>query len=160
MADQTDKVQTAADLRALQRALTCETLKSKVADALRLVTVALVKQTDTPDQIRTAQIELRRIGCYGGPATGAMNDLTRRALDRFAQERKLVSDIAVDAELLLVLRAAPGAVCRAADTTAAVADPISSRTRPSGGPACGALIEKGQLMELDASERDFLRSKC
>jgi hypothetical protein len=53
--------------------------KSDTAPAL-LPADPAVPRANSPDQIRKAQIELKRLGCFGGPENGALGKMTQEAV--------------------------------------------------------------------------------
>lgn len=81
-----DKLQAAGskakdDLTALSQNLTCERLRP-------LVTAALEKaSTNTPDQVREAQQQLARLGCYADTADGTLGASTRVAIAHYQSAR-------------------------------------------------------------------------
>ena len=73
-----------ADLRRLERELTCERLRPAVAAALASFGETAVKPvSNTPELVRTAQRELSRVGCFAGAADGNLNDATKTAIGRY-----------------------------------------------------------------------------
>ncbi len=69
------------DLKKLADGLTCERLRP-------LVTAALEKAgTNTPDQVRAAQQQLARLGCYSDTVDGALSDSTKAAIALYRSAR-------------------------------------------------------------------------
>ena len=63
---------------------------------------APVATNNTPDQIRTAQKQLSRLGCYDGNADGSWNDATRSAVRRYyLQQGHLPKQVSVTDETAL-----------------------------------------------------------
>ena len=89
-----------ANLEALKRFgrdLSCDRLKPQVTAKLDAWTA------NSPDLIKSAQVQLARINCYSGPANGEMNDATRASLVRYltvkqrpASDAKVTEDLVSD----------------------------------------------------------------
>jgi uncharacterized caspase-like protein len=67
------------ELAAFEKKVTCETLRPTVQAALEEFNKAAKAAVNSPNQIRTAQGELKRLGCYDGSADGKLDAPTRRA---------------------------------------------------------------------------------
>jgi peptidoglycan hydrolase-like protein with peptidoglycan-binding domain len=67
---------------------------------------------DSPQLIRAAQIELRRIGCFAGNDDGQFSEPTRNAVRRYLTQRGLPSsDLKISEAFLAELRAQDKGVC-------------------------------------------------
>ncbi|HJZ69347.1 MAG TPA: caspase family protein [Blastocatellia bacterium] len=73
------------DLRQLQQSLTCERLRPLVTTALDQANA--LPDVNTPAQIRLAQQELSRLGCFSGNADGALSSATTSAVQHYESER-------------------------------------------------------------------------
>jgi hypothetical protein len=68
------------DLAQLAQKLTCERLRPLVTAALDKVSAPDV---NTPDQVRAAQQQLTRLGCFSATVDGNLNDATKAAVQRY-----------------------------------------------------------------------------
>jgi hypothetical protein len=73
------------DLSQLQQSLTCERLRPLVTAALDQANA--LPDVNTPAQIRLAQQELTRLGCFSGNADGALGPATTSAVQHYESER-------------------------------------------------------------------------
>lgn len=160
-----DDAQAASELAELQSQMSC--------DSLRPVVAAMIKDVESAhraSQVRAAQSELRRIGCYAGDASGAFDDDTRSALKRYIKARGANGPVTVDDALLVELKGQPVIVCKQAPPAIAAPgreDRRIARPEPPIAPqvshdssSCAQILEQGQLVELTTSERRFLRDEC
>jgi hypothetical protein len=97
------------ELDKLARTLSCEDLRPSLlalsAEAYRLNEL---EARQAADQIRTAQRELRRIGCYSGSEDGVLTKATKDAIQLYRTRSKQKADgLSVSDELLKELKAAP-----------------------------------------------------
>ena len=72
------------DLKQLAQGLSCERLRPLVTAALEK---ASAPEVNTPDQIRAAQQQLARLGCYSNAADGALSDSTKAAIALYRSAR-------------------------------------------------------------------------
>jgi uncharacterized membrane protein YgcG len=73
---------------------------------------APVVTNNTPDQIRTAQKQLFRLGCYAGSADGSWSDATQSSVRRYyLQQGHLPKQVSVTDELLSDLEKQKSRVC-------------------------------------------------
>ena len=87
------------DLGRLQRDTSCERVRGQVAALLSQPAPQPVREPEpprepaanTPELIRTAQGELRRLGCFAGRDDGTLNGATREALQRYLAQKGLPS---------------------------------------------------------------------
>lgn len=113
-----------ADLQRLEESTPCERVRSAItallsqpADEQRSLTPApaptpQAAAADTPELVRSAQIELRRLGCFSGREDGALNGPTREAIERFLALRGQSSrDVKVTSSFVSDLRDQDGRVC-------------------------------------------------
>ena len=89
--------------------MSCEELRPSLlalsAEALRLKEL---EAREAADQIRAAQRELRRIGCYSGSDDGLLNKATKDAIQLYRTRSKQRTDgITITEELLKELKGAP-----------------------------------------------------
>ncbi len=72
-------------LGALQKTLTCDSLRPVVGDAIKELAALAPKaaEIDTRRQILEAQTELKRLGCYSGNLNGNLNNGTKNAVGAF-----------------------------------------------------------------------------
>jgi len=99
------------DLKMLQQSLACEKLRPMVTAALdRAITLPDV---NTTDQVRAAQQELARIGCYSGTADGNLSSPTKSAVQAYESARgnKNTGDIDITDDLVSELKKQSGRVC-------------------------------------------------
>jgi uncharacterized caspase-like protein len=73
------------DLGQLEQSLTCERLRPFVTAALDQANA--LPDVNTPAQIRSAQQELRRLGCFSGDVDGALNPATTSAVRQYESKR-------------------------------------------------------------------------
>ncbi|MCW2285951.1 putative caspase-like protein [Rhodoblastus acidophilus] len=107
------------DLKAFQARLRCDRLRDSVADAVRLATPPV----NTPEQVKTAQIELQRIGCYSGAVDGAFNGKIKSSLKQYWSAKGAKPDeIAVDDGVVGALKGEAAIVCHS-DAPAVVEEP-------------------------------------
>ncbi|MDQ8727120.1 caspase family protein [Bradyrhizobium sp. LHD-71] len=94
------------DLKRFAKEVSCERLKPQVTAKLESWTI------NTPTLIKSAQTELARINCYGGAATGAMNDATRTGLSRYlAVKKRPTNNVKVTPELVSELNKQAALTC-------------------------------------------------
>ena len=68
---------------------------------------------NTPEQIRKAQIELRRLDCLNGPIDGKLGDRTRQAVKSFwTMAKQPVVDVNITDELIAKLAERGDNFCR------------------------------------------------
>ncbi len=99
------------ELARFRQELGCERIRGDVAlleqftaDAAR-VPEAATPAADTPQLVRSAQTELRRIGCYAARPTGVLDDATRGAIhDYLARRGQELAEIRVTEALVADLR--------------------------------------------------------
>ncbi len=94
------------ELERFARTLGCEQLRPAL--------VALQAEADRLKQaevlaVRTAQAELRRIGCFSGQEDGKLQQATKDAINRYLAKsgKQQASQVAVDQQLINELKAAP-----------------------------------------------------
>jgi len=95
------------DLKELAHSMTCEPLRP-------LVTAALEKaSTNAPDQVRAAQRQLARLGCYSDAVDGAFSDSTKKAITLYQSARgKPDSDgVQITDDFVAELKDQSGHVC-------------------------------------------------
>ena len=73
------------DLGQLEQSLTCERLRPLVTAALDHANA--LPDVNTPTQIRSAQQELSRLGCFSGKADGALDPATKSAVQHYESVR-------------------------------------------------------------------------
>jgi uncharacterized caspase-like protein len=72
-------------------------------------------KANLPEQIRQAQTELNRLGCFGGKPDGRLNDETRKAVSAFlTRTGGTIVETDITDELIAALRQQTNAVCNAA----------------------------------------------
>ena len=80
---------------------------------------------NTPEQIRTAQRELRRVGCFFGRENGALNDATREAVKKYLAGRgRSIAEAAITDEFISDVKSYRRRVC-------APSRPVAKRSKPS-----------------------------
>ncbi len=108
------------DLGRLQRDTSCERVRGQVAALLSQPAPQAVREPEpprepaanTPELIRTAQGELRRLGCFAGRDDGTLSSATREALQRYLAQKGLPSrDAKVTENLVLDLKDESARVC-------------------------------------------------
>jgi peptidoglycan hydrolase-like protein with peptidoglycan-binding domain len=86
---------------------------------------------NSPEQIRKAQNELRRLDCLRGPVDGKLGDQTRQAVKKFWKSAgQPAVDVVVTDELVSDLADRGAGFCRPARRFFAVGAPM----RPGGAP--------------------------
>ena len=73
------------DLKQMQQSLTCDRLRPIVTAALDQANA--LPDVNTPTQIRSAQQELSRLGCFSGKVDGALGPATTSAVQHYESER-------------------------------------------------------------------------
>jgi hypothetical protein len=108
------------DLSRLQRDTSCERVRGQIAALLSQPGPQPVREPEppkelavnTPELIRTAQGELRRLGCFAGRDDGTLSGATREALQRYLAQKGLPSRNAnVTENLVLDLKDEGARVC-------------------------------------------------
>ena len=108
------------ELVRFERELGCERLRPLVlaaisAPALETPKTRLVpapELMDTPQLVRAAQAQLRRIGCFAGDDDGKLNDATRSAVKRYLTQRGLpANEIKISESLVAELKTQDKGVC-------------------------------------------------
>jgi len=99
----------ADDLKQLAQGLTCERLRPLVTAALDKATAPDV---NTPDQVRAAQQQLTRLGCFSGDVDGNLNDATKAAVQRYQAARgKTAGDGQINDALVSDLKSQTARIC-------------------------------------------------
>jgi hypothetical protein len=99
-----------SDLRQLEQGLTCEKLRPLVTAALDRVNA--MPDVNTPAQIRSAQQELTRLGCFAGELDGSLSDPTKTAVRRYQSERgKPTGNVEITDAFLTELKEQSTRVC-------------------------------------------------
>jgi uncharacterized caspase-like protein len=89
-------------------------------------------RANLPEQIRQAQTELKRLGCFGGSPDGQLNDATRNAVKAlWHYTRKPAVEINVTDGFIADLKRQPSGVCA---PPARPAPPVALRPSPAGPP--------------------------
>jgi len=97
------------DLKQLAQGLTCERLRPLVTAALDKATAPDV---NTPDQVRAAQQQLTRLGCFSGAVDGNLNDATKTAVQHYQTARsKTVGDGQINDALVSDLKSQTARIC-------------------------------------------------
>ena len=108
------------ELVRFERELGCERLRPLVLAAISAPAVETPKTRlvpapelmDTPQLVRAAQAQLRRIGCFAGDDDGKLNDATRSAVKRYLTQRGLPSnEIKISESLVAELKTQDKGVC-------------------------------------------------
>jgi hypothetical protein len=111
------------DLKALQGRLSCERLRTPVAEAVKLA----APKVNTPELVKSAQVELKRIGCYSGETDGEFSRKIKASLKNYWTAKGAQShDIVVDEAVVGALKGDPVAVCHE-DAPAVVEQPKPKR---------------------------------
>lgn len=73
----------------------------------------LPSRANSPEQIRKAQIELRRLDCFQGKVDGKLGDQTRQAMKKFwATAKQLAAEVNITDELIAELSERGDNYCR------------------------------------------------
>jgi hypothetical protein len=97
------------DLKQLAQGLTCERLRPLVTAALDKASAGDV---NTPDQVRAAQQQLTRLGCFSGAVDGNLNDATKAAVQRYQATRgKATGDGQISDALVSDLKSQTARIC-------------------------------------------------
>jgi hypothetical protein len=97
------------DLTKLSQTLTCERLRPLVTAALDK---ASAPDVNTPDQVRAAQQQLARLGCFSDAVDGNLNDATATALQHYrAALGKPSGDAKISDALVSELKGQSSRVC-------------------------------------------------
>jgi hypothetical protein len=99
------------DLKTLEQNLTCERLRPLVIAALDRANP--VPNVDTPDQVRSAQGQLIRLGCFTGSADGRLDAATIAAILLYLDKQgiKPSGDVHITDDLIAELTKQSGRVC-------------------------------------------------
>jgi hypothetical protein len=99
------------DLKALEQNLTCERLRPLVVAALDRANPA--PNVDMPDQVRSAQGQLIRLGCFAGTADGRLDAATIAAILLYLDEQgiKPSGDVHISDDLIAELTKQTARVC-------------------------------------------------
>jgi len=82
-------------------------------------------RVNLPEQIRQAQIELKRLGCFSGAPDSKLNDATRNAVKAlWHHTHKPIAEIDITDDFIADLKRHPGEVC---PPPARPATPVASR---------------------------------
>jgi hypothetical protein len=97
------------DLKQLAQTVTCDRLRPLVTAALDKASAGDV---NTPDQVRAAQQQLTRLGCFSGAADGNLNDATKAALQHYQAARgKPTGDGQISDALVSDLKSQTARIC-------------------------------------------------
>jgi hypothetical protein len=97
------------DLTQLAQGLTCERLRPLVTAALDK---ASAPDVNTPDQVRAAQQQLTRLGCFSDVVDGNLNDATKTAVQHYETARgKPVGDLQISDDFVSELKSQSARVC-------------------------------------------------
>jgi peptidoglycan hydrolase-like protein with peptidoglycan-binding domain len=100
--------------------------------------LSVSRATNSPGQIRKAQIELRRLDCFQGRADGKLGDQTRRAVKKFwASAKQPATEVNITDELIADLSERGDNFCRPPRRF------FGFGTRPGGNPAALPFIPRG-----------------
>ncbi|HEX4410934.1 MAG TPA: caspase family protein [Xanthobacteraceae bacterium] len=108
-----------ADLKTLQDGMSCDKLRPMVTAALEKANA--MPDVNTPAQIKSAQAELARVGCYAGAADGNLGPATTVAIQHYQTGRgskaapvdisdALIGDMKKQASRVCPLVCAPGSI--------------------------------------------------
>jgi hypothetical protein len=121
------------DLKQLQQGLTCERLRPLVVAALDKANA--LPAVNTPAQVRSAQQELARVGCYSGAVDGSLNPTTTVAIQHYQSERNgkpAAGGVDISDAFVSDLKKQSGRVCPLVCSAGTVAD----------GDKCVAAVDK------------------
>jgi uncharacterized caspase-like protein len=108
-------------LKQLQQGLTCEKLRPLVIAALDRVNA--LPDVNTPAQVRSAQQELSRLGCFAGAADGSLSAPTKAAIQRYqSQHGTPASVVDITDDFVSELKQQSARVCPLACPDGKVAD--------------------------------------
>jgi Caspase domain/Putative peptidoglycan binding domain len=109
------------DLKELEQGLTCERLRPLVVAALNRANA--LPDVNTPRQVRSAQQELARLGCFSGAADGSLNAPTKAAIRRYQSERgKSTGDVDLTDDFVSELKKQSARVCPLVCPTGKIAE--------------------------------------
>jgi len=99
------------DLKTLGQNLTCERLRSVVIAALDRANP--VPNVDTPEQVRSAQGQLIRLGCFTGTADGRLDAATIAAIQLYLDKQGInpSGDVHITDDLIAALTKHSARVC-------------------------------------------------
>jgi hypothetical protein len=93
--------------------------------------------TDTPALVRSAQKELRRLGCFSGRESGSLDERTRDAVKKYLSERgRSAAAIAITDDFVSDLKANRRRVCPPARPVAS-RPPVKTAPKPRRQPNAG-----------------------
>lgn len=124
------------DLKSLQSSLTCERLRPQVTAALDKANA--LPDVNTPAQIKSAQLELSRLGCFTGTADGKLSPTTTVAIQHYqAAAGKPVAAVDISDTFIADLKGNAARVCPLVCPTGKVAngDTCIASAPPAEKPA-------------------------
>src|SRR5262249_37301139 len=111
------------DLKRLERETACERVRSEATALLAQPTPEASQQAavpqqpaapqpNTPELVRAAQSELRRLGCFEGREDGKLSGSTREAIQKYlSQKGRSTNDVKVTDNFVTDLKDENGRVC-------------------------------------------------
>ena len=131
------------DLQSFQATVTCDRLRPSVADAVKAATPVF----NTTDQIKTAQIELGRIGCYSGSIDGAFSRTTKAGVESYYQAKGIAhGEMRIGDALVRDLKSEAVTVCKGEPAIVEVPKPVVPKAAEKHGhrkpPAVARLREE------------------
>ena len=107
------------DLTQLAQRLTCERLRPLVTAALDK---ASAPDVNTPDQVRAAQQQLTRLGCFSDAVDGNLNDATKAAIQHYQTARgKQASNMQISDDFVSELKSQSARICPLVCSTGKIA---------------------------------------
>jgi hypothetical protein len=152
-----DKAANLTALNQLQTSLSCEKLRPEITAAIKLASTEPVKLSNTPEQIKTAQIELKRVGCFDANPSGTLDRSTKAALGSYFTAKHVAAPSAVNDDLLAKLKGETVTVCKAEPNIAtAPQEPATKKPSPGHSMASRHQDEGAELPSRrhPATERD------
>jgi hypothetical protein len=154
------------DLKQLAQGLTCERLRPLVTAALDKASAGDV---NTPDQVRAAQQQLTRLGCFSGAVDGNLNDATKAAVQRYQATRgKATGDGQISDALVSDLKSQTARICPLVCSTGKIAQGeqcvVAEQPKPAapqkGQDAASTSAKKHQAKQDDAKSAPAQRAQA
>jgi hypothetical protein len=121
---------TLLDMQDLARAVTCERVKPQIANAVNKLKSEAARRAavmpNSPELVRSSQIQLARLGCDPGKPDGTLNAGTKAAFGRYMKVKGQSGDVTVTEALVADLTKQTDRVCPLDEKPAA---PVASRRK-------------------------------
>ena len=154
------------DLKQFAQAVTCDRLRPLVTAALDKASAGDV---NTPDQVRAAQQQLTRLGCFSGAVDGNLNDATKAAVQHYQAARgKPTGDGQISNALVSDLKSQTARICPLVCPTGKIAQGeqcvVAEQPKPAapqkGQDEASTAAKKHQAKQDDAKPAPAQRAQA